>query len=89
MRYKTHKALALERRKEMVKVQMAKQKIALDVIRLKLRLKLNNESTLGSSYIVFKSVFRIWSSIYLLRKAQWTHLKISHNLPLHYHQFPI
>lgn len=48
-RYKTHEALALERRKEMVKVQMAKRKIALDAIRLKLRLKSNNVSELGSS----------------------------------------
>ena len=53
VRYKIHKAQALEQRKEVVKIHIAKWKIALDAIRLKLMPKSNNVSDLGSPCIVF------------------------------------
>lgn len=37
-RYKTHEALASERRKELAQIKLAKRKVALDAVRLKIRL---------------------------------------------------
>ena len=43
-RYKIHEAIALKRRREMAKVQIAKCKTALDAVRLQLRQKSSNMS---------------------------------------------
>ena len=53
VRYKIHEAQELEWRKEVAKIHIAKRKITLDAIRLKLKPKSNNVSDLGSPCIVF------------------------------------
>ena len=52
-KYKIHEAQALEQRKEVGKIHTTKQKIALDAIRLKLKLESNNVSDLVSSCNIF------------------------------------